>query len=99
MERHNMKAQYPLTITSVDNGFIVQAGCITVVKTPWELGAEIQRWIFDPRSVEKEYLATFRGPADPTVSDIDRMVLGSGAPSAPQAEVAYGIRPPGPSRA
>ena len=45
-----------IEITPVANGFIVRAGCLTlVVENPIYLRDEVSRWLVDPRKVEDEY--------------------------------------------
>jgi hypothetical protein len=56
------KAQYPLTITGVDNGFAVTAGCMTLVfEDSTKLLGEIAAWLSNPAEVETKYLAKYRG--------------------------------------
>lgn len=44
------------------NGFLVQAGCLSLVFTAEQLVPELVRWIHDPAVVEKEYSEKYLQP-------------------------------------
>lgn len=52
-------------ITPVDNGYIVQVGCVNLVFGKAELAVELSRWIEAPAVVEAEYEKKYRG-SEPT---------------------------------
>lgn len=57
------KLPYALTINSVTNGYIVSAGCMTLVfNDPAALQTEISRYLANPRAVVEEYEKRFNVP-------------------------------------
>lgn len=55
-----MKPTYPITVTVVDNGYIVTAGCVSLVFTKEKLLMEFARWVENPQQVEAEYGKKYR---------------------------------------
>jgi hypothetical protein len=58
------KGEYQLVITPADNGFLVQAGCVSLVFTRQQLKDELARWADDPAAVEAEYRQRYRPLTD-----------------------------------
>lgn len=75
-----------ITIYRSTNGFVVQAGCMTLVfEDRAKLAVELTRWLERPEIVEAEYIKKYQtGPADVPAS-----AMGIAPPTAPYPGAPY----------
>lgn len=74
----------PITITPVANGFIVQAGCLTLVfANRVELADELRRWVTAPDVVEEQYQKRYY-PGTSGERSLAGISIGGGEAAAPE---------------